>query len=102
MDDAGFYLLDLGDGRRTPVALALRYSGLFLVRALPQVIRILGFVGTVAMLLVGGGLFLHHLEFAHHLLSALPSLLADLVAGLVVGAIVLGGVLLFQKVRRRA
>ncbi len=97
MDDAGFYLIERAEGRTGVAALAFRNSGKVLVAALPRVIRVLGIVGTVAMLLVGGGMFVHNIESLHHLLGFLPLLAAELVAGLVVGGIVLGGVALFGK-----
>lgn len=92
MDDAGFYLQRRGYER----------IGALLVAALPKVIRVLGVVGTLAMLLVGGGMFVHHIEAVHEALHVLPSLLADLFAALVVGAAALGAVKLFGRLRAKA
>lgn len=89
MDDAGFYLIGRSAGVNGLGARALRRGGELLVAALPHAIRLLGIIGTVAMLLVGGGMFVHHIESIHHVLSAMPVLAADLVAGLAVGAILL-------------
>jgi predicted DNA repair protein MutK len=44
-------------------------------------------VGTIAMLLVGGGMYVHNIEAVHHLLHALPSVTAEFLAGLVVGLV---------------
>jgi predicted DNA repair protein MutK len=83
MDDAGLYLI-ANSNDKTDLTARL---GQKLVIALPVVIRLLGIIGTVAMLLVGGGMFVHNIELIHHVLHPLPSLLADLVAGLCVGFI---------------
>jgi uncharacterized protein len=90
MDDTGFYLMRRADSLQGGMARVLRWSGGALVAALPQVIRLLGVVGTIAMLLVGGGMFVHNIEAVHHALAVLPSLAADLTAGLIVGGMLLG------------
>ncbi|MGB5508441.1 DUF808 domain-containing protein [Robiginitalea sp.] len=61
--------------------------GRFLVNALPWVIKILSVVGTLALLLVSGGIFNHNVEFLHHLLPGMPSLLKDFATGFAVGAV---------------
>jgi predicted DNA repair protein MutK len=60
--------------------------GRFLVRALPWVIKVLSVVGTLALLLVSGGIFNHNVEFLHHLFPGVPSLLKDFVTGLAIGS----------------
>ncbi len=77
MDDTGLYLIDHGYEK----------AGALLVAILPKLIRIIAVVGTIAMLLVGGSLFVHHIETLHHALHLLPDLAAELIAGLVVGAV---------------
>ncbi|PLY02501.1 MAG: DUF808 domain-containing protein [Desulfuromonas sp.] len=89
MDDVGCYLVEKANAGGNGASL-LRTLGEVLIAALPKVIRLLGVVGTVAMLLVGGGMFVHNIEAVHHLLASLPALLAELLVGLVVGALVLG------------
>lgn len=69
-----------------------------LVAALPVVIRALGIIGTIAMLLVGGGMYTHNIEMVHHALEFMPSLSAELLLGLVVGGIVLGTQLLVRRI----
>ncbi len=64
----------------------MRLSGEALVASLPKVIRILAVIGAVAMLVVGGGMFVHNIDAVHFVLAFLPSLLADLVSGLIVGS----------------
>ncbi|OYX23694.1 MAG: hypothetical protein B7Z16_02055 [Algoriphagus sp. 32-45-6] len=73
--------------------------GKFLVAALPWVIRMLGVVGTLALLLVAGGIFSHNIEFFHHLLETWPGIIKDFVIGLAVGIVVLIPILIFKKIR---
>lgn len=76
--------------------------GRFLVGALPWVIRSLGVVGTLALLLVAGGIFAHNLEFFHHLLESWPPILKEFLIGLVVGILVLIPVLIFKKITKKS
>jgi predicted DNA repair protein MutK len=100
MDDAGNHLIkvssSMGQGLR---ARGLRTGGRLLVAALPKVIRLLGIVGTIAMLLVGGGMFVHNIDVLHHLLEAMPALVGELLVGLVVGGVLLGILYLVKSVR---
>ena len=89
MDDTGFYLIERAASMEGPGARSMRFSGEFLVASLPRVIRLLSVIGTVAMLLVGGGMFVHNIEVVHHAFAIMPSLAADLVVGLIVGAVLL-------------
>ncbi|MGB6153759.1 MAG: DUF808 domain-containing protein [Pricia sp.] len=59
--------------------------GHFLVMALPKVVKGLSIIGTIALILVAGGIFVHNLHFIHEWLHALPSILAEFLTGLVVG-----------------
>ncbi|WMN12244.1 DUF808 domain-containing protein [Marivirga salinae] len=63
--------------------------GKFLVQALPIVIKSLTVIGTIALLLVSGGIFAHNLDFLHGLLPNVPSFITEFLIGLVVGIIVL-------------
>ena len=58
-----------------------------MIRALPIVIKSLGVIGTIALILVAGGIFVHHIEFIHHFVVQinLPSILIEFIVGLVVG-----------------
>lgn len=91
MDDAGLHLIGRAQATRGAAAQVYKRTGALLVSSLPKVIRALGIIGTVAMLLVGGGMFVHNIEAVHHALAFLPALAAELAAGLVVGGVVLGG-----------
>lgn len=96
MDDAGMYLIARSESLEGRVAQAMRLGGQYLVASLPKVIRLLSVIGTVAMLLVGGGMFVHNLEWVHHVLELAPPIFADLLAGLIVGA----GLLLLIQVAK--
>jgi predicted DNA repair protein MutK len=87
IDDSGFYLIKRSEAIQGTFARTIKLLGELLVRSLPKVIRLLTIVGTVAMLLVGGGMYVHNIDAVHHLLAALPSLIADLLVGLVLGMI---------------
>lgn len=80
MDDFGLRLIQLGNGKGI-----LKALGDFLVQALPKVIKSLSVIGTLALLLVSGGIFVHNLEFLHHVLESWPGMLRDFVVGFVVG-----------------
>ena len=56
-----------------------------MVRALPKLIRVISHVGTVALLLVAGGIF-HHIDAVHHLFHGWPGLLVDGLLGVLVGS----------------
>jgi len=89
MDDAGLFLIEQSTRFVGMIAQGLRLAGTLLVAALPRVIRLLGVIGTIAMLLVGGGMFTHNITMIHHLVEPFPTLPADFVVGLVVGVAVL-------------
>lgn len=98
MDDAGLSLIERARSLTGAAAGAARRLGTGLVAALPKVVRLLGVVGTIAMLLVGGGMFVHNIDWVHHLLEALPALAGELLVGLIVGAVLVG---LLHLVRSR-
>ncbi|MDH5464556.1 MAG: DUF808 domain-containing protein [Thiovulaceae bacterium] len=89
MDDMGFYLIKRAEHKAKTLAIVLRRSGELLVAGLPKIIRLLGIVGTIAMLLVGGGMFVHNIPLVHELLHFLPMLLAEFLMGLLVGSFAL-------------
>ncbi len=89
MDDAGGYLIERAASMAGVAAQAMLFGGKALVASLPKVIRLLSIVGTIAMLLVGGGMFVHNIEAVHHVLDILPGLASELVAGLIVGSILM-------------
>ncbi len=95
MDDIGFKLIEIASDKWT----LLKLFGETLVKALPILIKVLSVVGTLAMLLVAGGIYIHNLHFLHELLHFVPILLSELIIGLGIGAIVLIIVQLFMKIK---
>ncbi|MBC6998348.1 DUF808 domain-containing protein [Cytophaga sp. FL35] len=75
--------------------------GRFFVNALPVVIKGLGIIGTIALLLVSGGIFSHNVPFLHHLFPSLPAMLVEFLLGLVIGFIVLFIVLGVKKIFKK-
>ena len=96
MDDAGLNLM-----KRSPEKGFLYMLGNALVKLLPWIIKFLAFVGTIALLLVAGGIFVHNIEYFHHVLPNWPAILKEFLFGLVAGVLVVGLVsgakLLFGK-----
>lgn len=99
MDDTGMYLIAWSKTLSGFFARTMRLSGHALVAALPKVVRLLGVVGTIAMLLVGGGMFVHNIHWVHDVFQALPALIGELLTGLVVGALILGSLHLIKRAR---
>lgn len=90
MDDFGYALLKRKNG-------FVKKIGSFLVSALPVVIKSLGVIGTIAMILVAGGIYHHNIHYFHDLFHAIPSILADFIIGLVLGLIALGVIKLVKR-----
>ncbi len=99
MDDVGFLMISRAKQMAGVSARMMSWTGSVLVASLPRIIRALGIIGTVAMLLVGGGMYSHNIDALHHLVAFMPSLLADLLIGLLVGAVLLVALELVKKVR---
>jgi predicted DNA repair protein MutK len=99
MDDVGFLMIRRARQMLGVSAKMISWTGSVLVASLPQIIRALGIIGTIAMLLVGGGMFSHNIEMLHHAIAFMPPLLADLLIGLVVGGVLLVFLELLKKVR---
>ena len=85
MDDFGRVL------KRTKSKI-VQATGDLLIKALPKVIKLLAFVGTIALLLVAGGIFSHKIEAVHHMLTSWPDMLKEFVLGII------GGLLAFAVV----
>ena len=80
MDDLGFRLQ-----RKSGNKGLVGKIGQLLVQALPWVIKGLGVVGTIALILVAGGIFDHNIDYVHHILTTWPSTLKHAVLGLAGG-----------------
>lgn len=109
MDDAGLWLIRRGGSA------ALRALGQGLLAVAPWLLKFLSVVGTLAMFLVGGGIVVHGLPLLHHGVAHLVSatagvagafatvavpLLADAIAGVLTGALVLAAVMAASRLRR--
>ncbi|GAB2496395.1 MAG: DUF808 domain-containing protein [Cytophagales bacterium] len=95
MDEFGYKLIALNPEDNT----LSDKIGRVLVQALPYLIRIIGFLGTIALLLVAGGIFSHNIDFFHHLLPTWPGIIKDFVLGLAVGIVILLPILIFKKIK---
>ncbi|HMI02989.1 MAG TPA: DUF808 domain-containing protein [Pedobacter sp.] len=85
MDDTGYKLIKSSGDKGVFAGI-----GHLLVKSLPVIIRILSVVGTIALILVSGGIFAHNIEFLHHLLPNIPSIIKEFAIGLVAGLVALG------------
>jgi hypothetical protein len=90
MDDFGYKLITLNN-KKNNIA---KKTGLFFVNALPIVIKSLAVIGTIAMILVAGGIYVHNIHFLYDFFQPIPSILGEFLVGLIVGAIAL----LFYKI----
>lgn len=93
MDDAGLRLIKISKGKGF-----LSTLGKGLINALPIIIKLLAVVGTIALILVSGGIFNHEISFLHHILPNVPPMIKDLLFGLVAGIIAVVIILLFKKI----
>ena len=94
MDDVGYRLMAMSKNS------FLNSLGALLVKTLPIIIRILKVFGTLAMFLVGGGIFVHNISFIHDMVHGIPLLLADFIVGFVSGLVFLPIFLIIKKVFR--
>ena len=85
MDDFGLQLMASSDSK----ASFQSKIGNGLVQILPILIKALAVIGTLAMILVAGGIFVHNVHYIHDLFHGWPSLLTEFLVGLIVGVIAL-------------
>lgn len=83
MDDAGFKLIKRSGDKGFWAKL-----GHLLVKLLPLIIKFLAVIGTIALLLVSGGIFAHNIPFLHHVFPAVPAILKELGMGIAAGLLV--------------
>lgn len=95
MDDVGYKLIARSKGK-PGVAMGV---GKALVKSLPVIIRALAVVGTLAMVLVAGGIFVHNVHFVHEFFHFMPAILGEFIVGLLVGAVALALFGLFKKLK---
>ena len=104
LDDMGYWLVE----KRGALA---QWLGKGLLAVAPRLMKVLSIVGTLAMFLVGGGIVVHGIAPLHHaiehwsagmggvLASSLP-VIANLVLGFIIGAVVLAGVKAVSRLRQ--
>lgn len=99
MDDLGYRLIKKSEDKGLLLSL-----GTGLVKLLPLIIKSLSVIGTIALILVSGGIFVHNIHFLHELLPAFPSVLKELLVGMIAGLlavaimfVVKSGISLFRK-----
>lgn len=87
MDDAGFSLIARSKNKDSFLA---KVGGV-LVKTLPYIVRSLGVIGTIAMIMVAGGIFVHNIEYIHHFVESLPipSIISEFIIGLLAGFVCL-------------
>ncbi|UGS23327.1 DUF808 domain-containing protein [Flavobacterium channae] len=95
MDDAGFYLMRKSDNKGF-----MSSVGGILIKALPLVIKGLAVLGTIALILVSGGIFLHNIDYLHHLIPhSIPSTLAEFGVGIAFGLVAVLLITGFKKIK---
>lgn len=106
IDDLGMWL------KQKSSSVAQATGGVLLALA-PKLMKVLSVVGTLAMFLVGGGIIVHGIPAAHHviahyaegfngLVNALLTNGANLIVGFIVGSIVLFAVNMIAKLRGKS
>lgn len=89
IDNAGFWLLSKEYIK----------AGEFLISLMPKIIKVLSVLGTIAMILVGGELLLHNVEYLHHTFDG--GILNALLVGLVGGVLALSVVKSIANIKER-
>ncbi len=96
MDDAGFKLIKRSNNQGFWGKL-----GQLLVRALPIIIKALSVIGTIALLLVSGGIFSHNISWLHHFSSFLPDMATELILGIAGGLLAVACVYIFKMLTKQ-
>jgi hypothetical protein len=97
MDDIGFVLTQKKSNTS-------KFIGNLLIKTLPLIIKGLAFVGTIALIMVAGGIFVHYIELVHHAVEGLPAIVGEFIAGaagaLISFLLVKGGITLWKKIKK--
>lgn len=99
LDDIGLWMMQ----KKSSFSQSIGKSLLFIM---PWFMKSLSVIGTIAMFLVGGGIFTHTVPYIHHVIEGLQlpaSLLsiADLVVGIIIGSIACAIILPAMKLFKR-
>ncbi len=87
LDDMGYAMMRKNEKLKGN---SLAHIGKTLIWLLPWIIKVLAVVGTIAMLMVAGGIYHHNIHQFHDWFHAIPSILTDVIIGVIVGFVVLG------------
>jgi len=93
LDDMGYGLIKKSNDEGF-----LATVGNVFVKSLPIIIKVLGYVGTVALLMVAGGIFDHNIEAIHQLNFNVPSIVKQIALAIIAGLLVVILVKGFQKI----
>ena len=95
MDDFGIKLIEISNDKNR----YLKKTGILLIRSMPVVIKILSYLGTIAMILVAGSIYLHNISFIHDTFSLLPVIISELIVGIVMGIVIFAFIKLINAVK---
>lgn len=95
MDDFGLYLI-----QKSTKNAFLNKIGVILTRALPWIIKILSILGTIALLLVSGGIFVHKSIWLQEIFPFLPAIIKEFITGLIVGILASLIVIFIKKYKK--
>jgi len=87
IDDVGFRCIELSEEKTGFLKSFYFKFGRGMVWILPKLIKFIGVIGTIAMLLVGGGMFVHNIPQIHDFFHSIPSIITEFIVGLIVGFI---------------
>ena len=93
MDDAGYSMIERSNGKGF-----LNLLGKGLVKLLPIIIKSLAVIGTIALLLVSGGIFVHNIDYFHHLFPNIPAVIKEFGFGLIAGILVFAVVSIVKNI----
>ena len=99
LDDIGFYLQE----KKSEISKAI---GTLFVKSMPYIIKVIGVVGTIAMLAVGGGIIVHETHILHSFdetIKAIPmgGFISEIVVGSIAGFITVKVVPVFARLVKR-
>jgi predicted DNA repair protein MutK len=100
IDDFGFFII------KNSISGSFKQKlGYFMVESLPVIIRLLKIIGTIAMLLVAGGIFVHNIDFFHDfyelVLHFLPMIVYEALIALAIGFVVFAIESLVMKILKK-
>lgn len=93
MDEFGLRLINLNESENS----ISDKIGRFFVNALPMVIKSLSVIGTIALLLVSGGIFVHNVDFLQDIFPAIPGIIVEFLVGFLTGFLML---LLYKGIKK--